>query len=66
MVGKGQLVLISGEPGIGKTRLVEELTTYDHLKDALVLWGRCYRGAGAPPYWPWMQIIRAYSVDGLI
>jgi tetratricopeptide (TPR) repeat protein len=63
MVGKGQLVLISGEPGIGKTRLVEELTTYAHLRDALVLWGRCYGGAGAPPYWPWMQIIRAYSVD---
>jgi hypothetical protein len=61
--GRGQLVLISGEPGIGKTRLVEELTTYAHLRDALVLWGRCYEGEGAPPYWPWIQVIRAYSVD---
>src|SRR6516225_9489078 len=63
MSGRGQLVLISGEPGIGKTRLVEELTTYAHLCDALVLWGRCYEGEGAPPYWPWIQVIRAYSID---
>jgi tetratricopeptide (TPR) repeat protein len=63
LTGRGQLVLISGEAGMGKTRLVEELTTYAHLRDALVLWGRCYEGDGAPPYWPWMQVIRAYSVD---
>ena len=63
LTGRGQLVLISGEPGIGKSRLVEELTTYAHLRDALVLWGRCYEGDGAPPYWPWIQVIRAYSID---
>jgi tetratricopeptide (TPR) repeat protein len=63
LTGRGQLVLVSGEPGIGKTRLVEELTTYAHLRDALVLWGRCYEGLGAPAYWPWIQVIRAYSVD---
>jgi eukaryotic-like serine/threonine-protein kinase len=63
LAGRGQLVLISGEPGIGKTRIAEELTTYAHLRDALVLWGRCYEGEGAPAYWPWMQVVRAYSVD---
>jgi tetratricopeptide (TPR) repeat protein len=63
VAGRGRLVLISGEPGIGKTRLAEELTTYAHLRDALVLWGRCYEGDGAPAYWPWMQVVRAYSVD---
>jgi predicted ATPase len=61
--GRGQLVLVSGDAGIGKTRLAEELATYAHLRDALVLWGRCYEGEGAPPYWPWMQIVRAYAVD---
>jgi tetratricopeptide (TPR) repeat protein len=63
LAGRGQVVLISGEPGIGKTRLVEELTTYAQLRDALVLWGRCYEGEGAPPYWPWIQAIRVYSID---
>jgi eukaryotic-like serine/threonine-protein kinase len=63
LAGHGQLVLISGEPGIGKTRLAEELTTYAHLLDALVLWGRCYEGEGAPAYWPWMRVVGAYSVD---
>jgi tetratricopeptide (TPR) repeat protein len=63
LAGRGRLVLISGEPGIGKTRLAEQLTTYAHLRDALVLWGRCYEGDGAPAYWPWMQVVRAYSVD---
>jgi tetratricopeptide (TPR) repeat protein len=61
--GRGQLVLIAGDAGIGKTRLAEELATYAHLRDALVLWGRCYEGKGAPPYWPWVQIVRAYVVD---
>jgi tetratricopeptide (TPR) repeat protein len=61
--GRGQLVLVSGDAGIGKTRLAEELATYAHLRDALVLWGRCYEGEGAPPYWPWVQIVRAYAVD---
>ena len=63
LAGRGQLVLVSGDQGIGKTRLLEELTTYAHLRGALVLWGRCYEGEGAPAYWPWMQVIRAYSVD---
>jgi tetratricopeptide (TPR) repeat protein len=61
--GRGQLVLVFGDAGIGKTRLAEELATYAHLRDALVLWGRCYEGEGAPPYWPWVQIVRAYAVD---
>jgi tetratricopeptide (TPR) repeat protein len=61
--GRGQLVLVSGDAGIGKTRLAEELATYAHLRDALVLWGRCYEGEGAPSYWPWVQIVRAYAVD---
>src|SRR5262249_43463261 len=26
-----------------------------------VLWGRCYEGEGAPAFWPWVQLIRAYA-----
>ena len=58
--GRGRLVTLVGEPGIGKTRTSEELATYAGLRGAQVLWGRCYEGGGAPPYWPWVQAIRSY------
>ena len=58
--GRRQLVLISGEPGIGKTRCAEALAELAEDQGALVLWGRCHEEAGAPSYWPWVQILRAY------
>jgi predicted ATPase/DNA-binding CsgD family transcriptional regulator len=60
LAGRRQLVLISGEPGIGKTRCAEALADVAEDQGALVLWGRCREEAGAPPYWPWVQILRAY------
>ena len=53
--GRGRLVTLVGEPGIGKTRTAQELATYAGLRQAQVLWGRCYEGEGAPPYWPWVR-----------
>jgi DNA-binding CsgD family transcriptional regulator/tetratricopeptide (TPR) repeat protein len=58
--GRRGLVLISGEPGIGKTRCAEALAALAEDQGALVLWGRCREEAGAPPYWPWVQILRGY------
>src|SRR5262249_35991132 len=40
--GQGGVVLLAGEPGIGKTRLLEELAGTARTQGALVLWGRCY------------------------
>ena len=60
MAGQGRLVMLVGEPGIGKTRIAEELATQAETRGAQVLWGRCYEGEGAPPYWPWVQPIRSY------
>ena len=60
LAGRGRLVLISGEPGIGKTRTAEELATYAQVRGAKVHWGRCHEGEGAPAYWPWVQVIRSY------
>jgi hypothetical protein len=61
--GHGRILMLVGEPGIGKTRTSEELATYAQLRGAQVLWGRCYEGEGAPAYWPWVQIIRTYVHD---
>jgi class 3 adenylate cyclase len=61
--GKARLVMLVGEPGIGKTFTAEELATYARVRGAQVLWGRCYEGEGAPAYWPWVQIIRSFVHD---
>src|SRR5216683_6421864 len=52
------LFLIHGEPGIGKTRLADELALRAKARGIQVLWGRCWEGGGAPAYWPWIQVIR--------
>jgi class 3 adenylate cyclase/tetratricopeptide (TPR) repeat protein len=59
--GRGRLVLLAGEPGIGKTRCCEELATYARLRGAQVLTGRCYETQGAPAYWPWVQVVRSHA-----
>src|SRR5215813_2082485 len=58
--GHGRTVLLSGEPGIGKTRLTTELAAFAQQQHAHVWVGRCHEGDGAPPYWPWTQILRSY------
>jgi predicted ATPase len=61
--GQGRLFLLAGEPGIGKTRLADELARLAVAQGVQVLWGRCWEGGGAPAYWPLRQIIRA-CVEG--
>mgnify|MGYP003722460675 FL=1 len=58
--GHGRIVMLMGEPGIGKTRTAEELASHAETQGAQVLWGRCYEEDGAPSYWPWVQAIRSY------
>jgi len=60
MSGRGRLVLLAGEPGIGKTRMTQELASHAEQQGAQVLWGWCYEEEGAPPYWPWVNPIRTY------
>ena len=61
--GQGRLVLIAGEAGIGKTRLIEEATTRAHAGGARVIWGRCYADAGLPACWPWPQVLGQLAKD---
>ena len=61
--GQGRLLLLTGDPGIGKTRTAEQLATYARVRGAHVHWGRCHESEGAPPYWPWSEAIRSYVRD---
>jgi tetratricopeptide (TPR) repeat protein len=56
--GRGGMVLISGEPGIGKTRLANELIAYVRLHGGLVLQGGCYEYEAATPYLPLAEALR--------
>jgi len=60
LAGRGGLALLAGEPGIGKSRLVEELTVRARAGGAEVLLGRCWEAGGAPAYWPWVQALRTH------
>ena len=56
--GRGRLCLLHGEAGIGKTRCAEELMR-GATRAGLHAWaGRAVEGAGAPVFWPWIQILR--------
>jgi class 3 adenylate cyclase/tetratricopeptide (TPR) repeat protein len=57
--GARRAVLVSGEPGIGKTRLVTEAVRAAHDRGAVVLWGRCDEEGGAP-YAPFAEALRHY------
>ena len=58
--GHGQLVLVGGEAGIGKTTLVRAILQEAEQRDCLVLVGGCYDLTTTPPYGPWAEITRGY------
>jgi DNA-binding SARP family transcriptional activator len=58
--GAGRLFLLVGEPGIGKSRLADEVIRHARTLGARVLVGRCWEAGGAPAYWPWVQSLRGY------
>src|SRR5215467_13208492 len=62
--GSGRLYLLAGDPGIGKSRLADEVAARARDRGVKVAWGRCWEAGGAPAYWPWVQSLRA-CVRGL-
>jgi len=70
MSGQGSLVMVAGEPGIGKTALCEQLSTYVALRGGKVLVGHCYEeGSLSLPYLAFVEALRSYvltrDVNGL-
>jgi len=58
--GQGSVALLVGDPGIGKTRTAEELAARARETGAIVRWGHCFEGEGAPAFWPWVQVLRSH------
>ncbi|MGH9223199.1 MAG: AAA family ATPase [Acidimicrobiales bacterium] len=56
--GRGRLVLLAGEPGIGKSSLAADLTRRCAEDGFLVLWGTGWDGEGTPAFWPWVEALR--------
>lgn len=61
--GAARLALVSGEPGIGKTRLCEDLAATARAQGMRVVWARGWEGDGAPAFWPWVQVLRTLAEE---
>jgi DNA-binding winged helix-turn-helix (wHTH) protein len=59
LAGRGGMVLLAGEPGIGKTRTARELLARARARSVPVHAGACDETGGAPVYWPWQQALRS-------
>ena len=63
LASEGRLLTVSGEPGVGKSRLARQAAAYAEKRGVRALWGRCWEHGGAPPYWPWVQALRRLIAD---
>ncbi len=59
--GRGGMVLVTGEPGIGKTRSLEEFAQRARERGARVLFGACYDGESGPPFGPFAEAIAGHA-----
>lgn len=64
--GNGSPVVIEGEPGIGKTRLVQELVDAAAARGVAVGWGRCPESGASPPFWAANQIAEQLLANGVL
>jgi len=61
--GVATFVVLTGEPGIGKSRLAAELVGLARSEGAGVCVGRCSQDDGAPPLWPWGQVLEELGAE---
>ncbi len=62
---RGTVVVVDGEPGIGKTRLMEAFARDAVAAGFTTAFARCVEVGGAPPFWPWMQLCRQLGGDAV-
>ncbi|HME70521.1 MAG TPA: AAA family ATPase [Myxococcota bacterium] len=62
-LGKGGVAFLVGEPGIGKTRLLEEFAAKAAITGATVLWGRCHEGELSRPFGPFAEAIASHATE---
>jgi DNA-binding SARP family transcriptional activator len=58
---RAELVLVTGEPGIGKSRLLDELLSHSRAQEHAVLDGAAYEAETGRPYGPWIDALRKLS-----
>ena len=61
--GSGALVMIGGEPGVGKTRIAEEVAAEGRQRQFRTLIGRCYEMDSPPPYLPFVEVLEASAKE---
>ncbi|HYF72754.1 MAG TPA: AAA family ATPase, partial [Nocardioides sp.] len=61
--GSPSYAVLTGDPGIGKSRLASELVAHARSRGARVLIGRCSQDDGAPPLWPWKSVLEGIGVS---
>ncbi len=62
--GQRGVVFVTGEPGIGKTRLLEDWVEKSVAAGVVVAWGRVLEVGLTPPFWPWIQVLHSLQIDG--
>ncbi len=60
LAGSGRIVLLGGEPGIGKTRLASVLAAEVRARGVPVCWGRGWEDGSAPAFWPWTTALQPW------
>ena len=63
VAGRGHLLLLAGEAGIGKTTMLTAAAGFAESRGVRVAWGWGWPGEGAPGYWPWVQVMRILGLD---
>ncbi|MEU6414058.1 BTAD domain-containing putative transcriptional regulator [Microbispora sp. NPDC046933] len=64
--GRGGVLSLTGEAGVGKTHLARLAASEAESQGITVVWGRCVEAEAAPPFWPWLQALRELGERGRV